>query len=169
MVQEYPDAQGFFAGIEIRCGKLLVDPQCPVSDLLHEAGHLAIVPGRFRHLMNKDLESGWAAMFEVLSTLGLPPESWLYQAALHVSDTEATAWAWAAGKRLGLAGTEIIRAGDYDGDEDAVRYLLDSGTYEGVYGLAAAGFCSVIQGGGNPVFPNLAFWTQETESDSAFT
>jgi hypothetical protein len=160
-VREKTGARGFFDGIEIVEGTLLVDPCCAVSDLLHEAGHLAIVPGRYRRLMNADLEPGWHAMIEGLRATGFGPETALYRAVIHCSDTEATAWAWAAGRRLGLSGTEIIGDGDYDGDEDAIRYLLGIGKYVGIEGLASAGFCTMVRSGPHPVFPRLAFWTQE--------
>jgi hypothetical protein len=160
-VREKNGARGFFDGIEIIEGTLLIDPKCAVSDLLHEAGHLAIVPGRYRRLMNVDLEPGWIAMVKALRESRVGPESALHRAVLHCSDTEATAWAWAAGRRLGLSGTEIIGDGDYDGDEVAIRYLLGIGKYVGIEGLATAGFCSMVRSGPDPVFPRLAFWTQE--------
>lgn len=167
-VEIKPGASGFFDRIEIRQGGLLVDPGCSLSELLHEAGHLAIIPWRYRHLMNGDLESGWTKMFERLETDGVSPESRLYGACLNASDLEATAWAWAVGKSLGFATSKIIRDCDYQGEGAEIRFLLQSGMYLGIAGLAAGGFCSSNAYGVGPVFPKLAFWTQEIDELSVY-
>ena len=39
-----PGAAGFLPGLDIRDGVLVYDPQVPVSNLLHEAAHLALLP-----------------------------------------------------------------------------------------------------------------------------
>lgn len=43
-VAELRGASGFIEHVEIAQGGLLVDPQASASNLLHESGHLAIVP-----------------------------------------------------------------------------------------------------------------------------
>ncbi len=162
-VETKPNAGGFFPGIEIAEGILLVDPKCVISDLLHEAGHVAITPGCFRHLLGGNLDEAFQRVFEELARLGVMPEEPLYRAVMQCSDPEATAWAWAAGVKLGLAGDSVIPDGDYDGDEACLRFLLKNRKYLGIHGLAAAGFCSVNRIGGFDPFPTLAFWTQEIE------
>lgn len=47
-----PDANGFVRLVRIVAGCLHVNPACAPSALLHEAGHLAIVPERIRAYMD---------------------------------------------------------------------------------------------------------------------
>lgn len=56
-------ATGFLPGVRILNGALAIDPRKALaSDVLHEAGHLCVVPGRFRHLMGEDVDAGVQAM-----------------------------------------------------------------------------------------------------------
>ena len=159
-------ATGFLDGVRIVNGALHVSPDARVSDVLHEAGHLAILPRRYRHLANDDLDDLVREMFETAEREGLESESPLYRALLQCSDTEATAWAWAFGRHLGLAPETIIEDHQYP-DEDGngsgaeVRLQVSMGMYLGVNGLAHAGFCSTNRLGRRPQYPKLAFWTQE--------
>jgi len=159
-------ATGFLDGIRIEGGALLVAPACRISNLLHEAGHLACVPARYRHLATDDIDALVPVMFDDVTRLGVDPDSPLYRAILQCSDTEATAWAWAFGTHLGLEPETIIEDYQYP-DEDGtgsgaeVRLQVSMGMYFGVNGLASAGFCSTNRFGRLPVYPNLAFWTQE--------
>ena len=81
-----PGSQGFIDHIRIKQGSLEVDPTCPVSNLLHEAGHLAVVPQRFRTLMDGNLDDSFAVMFEQLHSLDLPPDDALVTACLQSSE-----------------------------------------------------------------------------------
>lgn len=159
-------AAGFLDGVRIVAGALHVAPTARISDCLHEAGHIACVPRRYRHLANDDLDQLVRIMFEDATAQGLEPESPLYRALLQCSDREATAWAWAFGRHLNLAPETIIEDEQYP-DEDGVgggavvRLQVSMGMYFGVNGLARAGFCSTNQFGKLPKYPQLAFWTQE--------
>ena len=85
----------FLPGIRIVQGGLWVDRQrlrWP-GDLLHEAGHLAVVPAALRPGMDDALED-------------LP-------AVEHGGEMEATAWAWAALSHLQLPAQVLFHEGGY--------------------------------------------------------
>lgn len=159
---------GFLPGIKINDGKLIIDPvRCPVSNLLHEAGHLAITPSQYRTWMSDDLEQGQKAMLEDVQRIVKQTgdvDGPLYRAAVQTSDVEATAWAWAAGKRLGLDETQIIQDDEYDGQGADLRLQLSMRRYLGINGLQHAGFCATSESAGKymnlPVYPQLARWLQ---------
>lgn len=158
-----PGAKGFIDGVRIQDGVLYVDPHARVSGLLHEAGHLATMPRRFRHYVSGDLSKAQRRMFEELRDE--PPETPLYRAAIQCSDCEATAWAFAFGTHLGLSPETIIRDDEYDGEGEATRLSVVMRGYLGINGMAAAGFCTssvmMSKQTGRPLYPKLAFWTQE--------
>jgi hypothetical protein len=164
-VHEVAGASGFTEGVDIRDGELLVDPNVAcASNILHEAGHLAIVPPEFRGFFQSNVEGGQRRMLAALMEQNIEPDSPLYRAALNCSDPEATAWAWAAGKHLGLDEEDIIQNHEYGGDGDSIRLQLALNAYAGIHGLARAGFCSTSERlspmTGLPAFPNLAMWVQ---------
>jgi hypothetical protein len=159
-------ASGFLSGVRIVGGALHISPDCAVSDVLHEAGHLSCTPGRYRGRANDDLDVLAREMLDDLDRLKVEPDSPLYRAVIQCSDPEATAWAWAFGRHLGLEPEVIIEDHQYPDDDGngtgaEVRLALSVGRYIGVHGLAHAGFCSTNRFGRLPVYPNLAFWTQE--------
>ena len=153
-------ANGFTRHIRIEKGQLFVDPDAPASAILHEAGHLAIVPERFRHYLSGDLEEGVEAIFSQLDQLNEDPDSPLSQAMMQAGDAEATAWAWAAGKAVGLPEEVIIQDHEYDGDGASIRLGLSLGYYLGIHGLSRVGFCAVrpMKPTLYPVYPELSFW-----------
>ena len=163
--EEAPGARGFLEGVRVKDGSLLYDPACLVSNLLHEAGHVATVPVAWRHLLSDDVAVGHRAMFADLERMELlDPDGPLVRAALQCSDPEATAWAWAAGKHLGIPEDEIILDSEYGNDGAGIRLALSLRSYPGINGLAHAGFCAVRAGGAPlPVFPALAHSTQTAE------
>ncbi len=156
-------ARGFLEGVRIEAGVLFVDPACSLSTLLHEAGHLAIVPVRYRHWMSGNLHAGMRRMLHDVQTKDIEPDSLLYRAVIQCSDPEATAWAWAAGRHLGIPPEIIIADQDYDKCGDSVRLGLETRHYLGINGLQHAGFCVARANAYRPeqaVFPQLNFWTQ---------
>jgi hypothetical protein len=166
-VRMVPGATGFLDGVRIVGGALLVAPDCRISNLIHEAGHIACVPARYRHLAYDDLDELVQVMFDDLMRLGVEPDAPLYRAVLQCSDPEATAWAWAFGVHLGLAPETVIEDYQYpdpesgEGGGEVVRLQVSMGMHFGVNGLARGGFCSTNRFGRLPVYPTLAFWTQE--------
>ncbi|WP_053570338.1 hypothetical protein [Caballeronia cordobensis] len=159
-------ATGFSEGCRIDRGTLVVDPECRISTMLHEAGHLAITPGCFRSLMDGNLYVGQREMLRLIDETGMHPDAPLYRAAIQCSDPEATAWAWSAGVELGLPGEEIIRDDEYDGEGADIRLGLKMCAYIGIHGLARAGFCAIRKRGNHGAWPLLKFWTQEVDDDA---
>lgn len=155
-------AGGFLDHVRIVAGVLHVTPEAPPSNVLHEAGHVAIVPSPFRVLMDNDVDVGVHEMFERAKAKGIEvsPEQW--QQMIQVSETEATAWAWAAGKAIGLGDEEIIEDHDYEGDGAIERLRLSLNSHLGIHGLQHAGFCRVRASspGVGKVYPELNFWLQ---------
>ncbi|MBS7671678.1 hypothetical protein [Croceicoccus gelatinilyticus] len=152
-------ASGFLEGIEIRNGVLHVSRSAVASDLLHEAGHLAIMPPIIRRQVTGDVEDAAHAVdaiYEAHRGNDAFLESPLMRALLQMSDTEATAWAYAFGLRCGLAPDQIIRGSTYDGAGDEIRLMLGMNCYLGIHGLKAAGFIENTK-----QFPELRKWLQD--------
>ena len=168
LVAEFTDnAKTFLENIRIVNGALHLTPRCPVSNVLHEGGHLAIIPRRYRAQANDDLDVLTKFMLDDLDQYADEgPDSPIYRAVIQCSDKEATAWAWAFGKHLGVPEEEIILDEQYPDENGTptgaeIRFCLAAKAYAGINGLAHAGFCSTNRFGRLPVYPNLAFWTQE--------
>ncbi|RMN17153.1 hypothetical protein ALQ64_03151 [Pseudomonas cannabina] len=155
-------SKGFIDHVEVVDGGLYVDPNAAASGILHEAGHLAIVPKQFRHHLSGDLSKGIAKIFAELDMMDLEPDAHLQRAMLQASDPEATAWAFAAGKAIGIPETMIIQSAEYDGEGDFIRSALSALRYIGINGLSHAGFCVLRENAYRPlpVYPSLSYWLQ---------
>jgi hypothetical protein len=165
-----PGVRGFLPGVRIQCGGLLVSPEVHLGDLLHEAGHLAVLPGRFRPLADDNIDVVTKLMLDAVDFSD--PDVGEARAALQAGEAEATAWAWAAGEHLGLKPAEVIRLTDYGGAGGDIRAMLQARGYLGINGLASAGFCVVRPGylekaKGLPAYPKLAMWLQRDFSDES--
>lgn len=114
-------ADSFLPGLRIVQGGLRVDLErlrWP-GDLLHEAGHLAVVPAALRGGMDDALAE-------------LPPVP-------HGGEIEATVWAWAALLHLQLPSAVLFHDGGYHGHAAGLRTTFELGVYPGLPGLVAAG------------------------------
>lgn len=153
---------GFVNHCRIIEGTLEVDARCRASGLLHEAGHLAPLPAQYRCLFSGNVSRGQKAMLDAITELNLHPDHPLYRAAIQSSEAEATSWAWAAGKHLGIPDELIIQDDEYNGDGEVERLRLQFGRHYGINGLHHAGFCKVSASSPKPlpVYPSLAFWLQ---------
>lgn len=133
----------FLPGIRIVQGRLVVDRQqlrWP-GDLLHEAGHLAVVPAALRPSMDDALEQ-------------LP-------AVEHGGEIEATAWAWAALMHLQLPSQVLFHEGGYRGHAAGLRINFEMGIYLGASGLVDAGLAWLPGpdlAAGAPIYPRLRQW-----------
>ncbi|MBF9265988.1 hypothetical protein [Paracidovorax cattleyae] len=143
-VREAPLPDGsFLPGVRIERGGLcdrayiLAWP----GDLLHEAGHLAVVPAALRAGMDDALQD-------------LP-------AVEHGGEIEATAWAWAASCHLGLDAAVLFHDGGYHGQGQSLRFTFGMGVYLGLPGLVAAGMAlssaQAAAQGGEP-YPHMQVW-----------
>lgn len=157
--EERSHASGFLDGIRIEKGRILYSPDAPPSNLLHEAGHLAIMPTTFRHLAEDRLSQVFAAMGDALQRrmdeTGNPDDP-LIRAIMQCSDMEATAWAWAFGVRVGLPHAIIILDEEYGGDGAGVRVQVSNNMYMGINGLRAAGMVESVRR-----YPDLSKWLQD--------
>ena len=109
------DEQTFLPGIKVGAYNLVVDKdqlKYP-GDLLHEAGHLAVIS----HEERVNGEMGKKANHEVL----------------------AIAWSYAAARHLDLNPSIVIHSGGYHGWREAFLETLGRGTFIGVRGLEELG------------------------------
>lgn len=155
----------FSPGIRIRGGSLEIDPTAQPSSLLHEAGHLATMPTRFRPLMDGNLYRSLQLIEQQLEALNLDPDHPLMRAMVQCSDTEATAWAWAAGIHLGLPHEVIVRDEDYSGDGESIRTMLAMNSYFGINGMVWAGMCINPRRPGG--YPRMLTWLQSADIEAA--
>ncbi len=159
-----PGAHGLVSGVLIASGVLHVDPEARTSAVLHEAAHLAIFPGQHRDKCTGDLFEAYAAIH---ADVWHDPDCAGARAARECGDPEATAWAWAAGKSLGLPEEIIIQNDEYSHSGASMRLALRTARYAGVHGLQHAGWCVAKPGRlaeirGLPVYPTLARWVQQS-------
>jgi hypothetical protein len=161
-VSVVPGATGFVKNIVLVEGTVQVDPKCLPSTMLHEAGHLAVIPSRYRHMMSGNLYKSMRQIFEIAEMNYMDPYDPLTRALLQTGDPEVTAWAWAVGKHLGIPEKLIILDNQYENAGKAIRTQLQTRCYIGMNGLSHGGFC-VTRATPNkplPVYPELAFWLQ---------
>ncbi|MBF5007573.1 hypothetical protein [Diaphorobacter caeni] len=134
----------FLPGLRIRGGGLLVDLDRLLwpGDLLHEAGHLAVVPPEVR-----------ATLDDALQDMPAVP---------HGGEIEATAWAWAATRHLGLDSAVLFHDGGYRGHAAGLRMNFELGVYLGASGLANAGMTTLASQASKfrdaSVYPQMRLW-----------
>lgn len=158
-VELAPGASGFVQGIEIKAGVLRVCPTCLPSTFLHEAGHVATIPRRFRARLSGDIESSFKSIGAEVMSMGLEPDHPLVRAVISAGDPEATAWAWAAGKAIGLDPNGIVLNREYSNTGSAIRLMLTVGRYAGINGLSFGGMCHPARRGASS-YPSMIRWTQ---------
>ena len=119
--REQIEADTFLPGIAIRAGAVVLDEsklEWP-GDLLHEAGHLAVLPPAERSRASDALQN-------------LPQ----LQGA---GELEAMAWAYAAACHLNLPLDVLFHEGGYKGNSKGLIRTYSLGVYPGVRGLCDAG------------------------------
>lgn len=136
----------FLPGVRVEDGGLLFDRarlRWP-GDLLHEAGHLAVLPAARRAAMSDDLAG--------------------HEDVPHAGEIEATAWAYAATVAIGLAPTVLFHEGGYHGKSASLAMTYSMGVYPGAHGLVQAGLAAVgadAAARGLPTYPTLLRWLRE--------
>lgn len=124
----------FLSGLSIQAGRLIVDrTRLPYpGDLLHEAGHLAVITSDAR---------------------ATATDAWLSnQPDL---EAHAIAWSYAALVHLGLPIEVLFHAGGYQGRSAAFITTFSLGVYPGMPGLQAAGLTHASH------YPAMRRWLRE--------
>jgi hypothetical protein len=124
----------FARGIWLEDGELIYDPcEAHPGDMLHEAGHLAVLPADARLAAQGDAD-------EV--------------SGFHDNDSEAIAWSYAAALACGVDPWLVFESGftSREDAEEAFR-LLRSGRHDGIAKLVEADFLSDAK-----EFPKLRRW-----------
>lgn len=136
----------FLPGIEIRQGRLRIDRarlQWP-ADLLHEAGHLAVLP--------PDLRADQSGALHDCEQIA------------HAGEAEATACAYAAARAIGLPAETLFHPGGYRGRCEALSMTFSLGVYPGLHGLMQAGMAhGLVQAEqlGTLPYPHMRHWLRQ--------
>lgn len=150
----------FVAGVRVEAGGLQVGTNAIASSVLHEAGHLAIFPPSARRLASGRLTEAFRRVYEILETA--EQDGPAYRAAIQCSDTEATAWAFAAGRAAGIPDDLIILDHEYDGEGEGIRTGLQCSAYFGINGLKHAGMTNLR---GDMRYPQMLAWLQQHDTE----
>lgn len=117
-------------GMTVDQGVLVVDETllAHVGDLLHEAGHLAVVPAADRGALTVDMGTDGG------------------------NEMAALAWSYAAARHLGLAPEVVFHDDGYRGDARSLVENFEQGRYVGVPILIWRGMTTT------ETFPSMARW-----------
>jgi len=136
----------FLPGIEVKDGRLIVDESRLLypGDLLHEAGHLAVMSGTMRKGLNGNLVESEAdtALIEVA----------------------AIAWSYAACIHLGMDPGIVFHPAGYHGKSAALLLGFSLGVYPGVNQLQSAGLAvagAEARAAGVPPYPHILKWVRD--------
>lgn len=137
-------ADTFLPGIVVRDGALWFDRAKLLwpGDLLHEAGHLAVLPAHVRVAASDDLA----------------PESEL----AYAGEMEAMAWTYAAAVELDLPLDVVFHSGGYRGQSNSLCFTYAHGVYPGLPGLCATGMARAPKQSDPddsvPAYPKMLRW-----------
>lgn len=130
--EENDAATGFLPGLRVDRGRLLVDTatlEWP-GDLLHEAGHLALVPAAKRPTTTDEVEVPGVDMGQV--------------------EPAAMLWSYAAAMQIGLEPQQVFHGGGYAGKAAGLLRTYGYGVYPGLpvlvqLGLADASYPRMLR------------------------
>ena len=140
------DIEAFIPGIYIEKGKLLVDEEKLLypGDLLHEAGHVAMVPSHLRHYATGNVGK--------IDEIG------------NSYEIEAIAWSWAAVVALGIDPVILFHNKGYKGAAQGLLFNFQMGVYIGTKGIEDAGMTyssrKAAELGAEP-FPIMQKWLRD--------
>lgn len=136
----------FIPGIYIENGKLLVDEEKLLypGDLLHEAGHIAMIPSHLRCYANGNVGQ--------IDEIG------------NSYEIESIAWSWAAVIALGISPEILFHNNGYKNGAQALLFNFQMGVFIGISGLEYAGMAyanhKAAELGIEP-FPNMQKWLHD--------
>lgn len=161
---------GFLPGANIRGGVMHVDPGTLVGpgDLLHEAGHIVVVPRRFWARLGSNLQVDIEALLAEATASGDPAAMQL-GVAVRQGELMAQAWSYAAVLHLGLPMECLFFPGSYQHAQyegpHPMQAWLERGTHFGPLLLAQTGLTGFsgiyahMGGNGLPPFPHMTRWS----------
>ena len=136
----------FLPGILIENGKMFVDEEklAYPGDLLHEAGHLAVIPGNLRAELNDEVHLP-----------GFEPNT---------IEAAALAWSYASALYLEIDPKIVFHASGYLGKAEALLVGFEVGAYVGVHVLEEAGMTKTGEGARNAgvaPYPKMLKWLRD--------
>jgi hypothetical protein len=146
IAEETLAADTFLPGITLRAGGLVVDPDKLMwpGDLLHEAGHLAVLPAALRSKAHDDAPNHAEFAF--------------------AGELEAMAWAYAAAMELALPIEVLIHEGGYHGKARDLLQMYTFGVYPGLRGLCENGMTAAVgftPNCGSTQYPRMLRWLRD--------
>lgn len=161
---------GFLPGINIRAGVIHIDPDTLVGsgDLLHEAGHIIVVPRRYWPRLGTDLQTDIETLLAEETEpdgSGNPHLAW----AAQMGEFMSQAWSYAVAQHLGIPPECIFFPGSYkyhqyDGTHP-MQAWLERGTHHGQMALARAGMTgfsgvfAFLEHNDLEPYPHMTRWT----------
>lgn len=135
--------QTFLPGISVQEGKLLVDESKLLypGDLLHEAGHLAVVPAETRTQLSGEVVVPGFNMDLV--------------------EAQAIAWSYAASLHLGLDAKVVFHESGYRGQASGLLRNFELGVCPGAAGLEQMGMTRVGASGEGDKYPRMTKWLRD--------
>ncbi|MBP6386031.1 MAG: hypothetical protein KA313_03590 [Pseudarcicella sp.] len=131
--------QTFLEGLKIEKGALLIDLEKlkNIGDILHEAGHIAVLSPSERATMQGSLEN---------------------QQYAEASEMMAIAWSYAACLHIGIDSRVVFHPEGYKGDSENIVQNFSEGRYFGVPMLQWLGLT-------NEHYPQMTRWIREKTND----
>lgn len=169
-VENTPKPDAFQPNVWIEAGELhVVVAHAIGGDVLHEAGHLAIIPSRFRHLVepssaeSERLLEAYTAYVNSDEAIRLGPDHWLQRAIIQAGECEAIAWSYAAAVKIGYPTRDVFvyrrrrfpGVAPFGGKGEDVWHQVRTGCYFGVHGLHHANMCDRRR------WPEMKKWLQD--------
>lgn len=139
----------FLPGIQVCAGRLLIDEAKLLypGDILHEAGHLAVLPRAQRSQADGQIAT--------------PAE---FAADADLLEAAAIAWSYAASLRVGLDPAVVFHPHGYRGNSAALLLGFQLGVSPGATTLAAAGMTLLdeqARAQGVPAYPHMSKWLRD--------
>jgi hypothetical protein len=164
-------ADAFLGGVRIDAGALVVQPENLLTpgDILHEAGHLAVIPARHRAAVHDDVDACVAGILAGCSENDLAGDPALAGLTNMGGEWQAIAWSYAACVHLDLPLETVFCPGAYGvGPEQSPMAMAQQcawGFFPGIHRLVQTGMTAHPRGPLHPEappggFPEMRFWVQ---------
>jgi len=153
----------FLSGVEPRCNMTLAyDPDTMVcaGDVLHEAGHLAIIPSVFRNKIAGNIDESLAPVanaYFATHAFHIGPnfyEDPIGRAILQADESAAQAWSYAAALAAGIDPKIVFDSESIDDEYAGVLTGLHLKCHAGINSMTASGMTN------RNIFPKMHRWLQ---------